>query len=454
MKIKCEFCGSMINDTEQQCPNCGAPNPNVRRSSGDQPLTISQLQQWYESKGLPPYEVTRFFIGQDIRDPKAFGIYYDDASGNYIVYKNKDTGERAIRYQGTDEAYAVNELFQRLKQEIIQQKMHNVKKGQAASGTTPVKESKSGCLGNLLALLLICVGGIAALFVLIVGLGFFLMRNDPSTGYYTYSDTTYYYSSKDYNGLNWFRYDDAADTWEGPLSLSEVPDSLETKKSGKQYYLQSDWDSTIACGDFNDSVFAQDLSMNMSSQGGYYEYDAVLYYHLPEAFDEGWYHYKGQWRADAYSDLPQTLQHPSTATQYFLSEEYHGSYGGADFADTLFYRDYSASPVIAKGYYQVENTILYHLGDYYDEGWYTYEDDEWQSIDETALPEELHHPSLAEDFYFTPTWDASTQFTDFTDTDFYQDASKKWDNDDDRNDYNWDSNDSWDSGDTDWGSDW
>ena len=45
MKIKCEFCGSMINDTEQQCPNCGAPNPNVRRSSGDQPLTIEQLKQ-------------------------------------------------------------------------------------------------------------------------------------------------------------------------------------------------------------------------------------------------------------------------------------------------------------------------------------------------------------------------------------------------------------------------
>ena len=173
MKIKCEFCGSMINDTEQQCPNCGAPNSNVRRSSGDQPLTIAQLQQWYESKGLPPYEVTRFFIGQDVHEPRAFGIYFDETTGNFIVYKNKDTGKRAVRYRGTDEAYAVNELFQRLKQEIIQQKRNNIKKGQSASEPSPAKGGKSGCLGNLIALLLLGIGGIVAVFLFVVGFGFF-----------------------------------------------------------------------------------------------------------------------------------------------------------------------------------------------------------------------------------------------------------------------------------------
>ena len=55
MKIKCEFCGNMINDTQAVCPHCGAPNQRVRRASGDQPVTIEQLQKWYESKGLPPY---------------------------------------------------------------------------------------------------------------------------------------------------------------------------------------------------------------------------------------------------------------------------------------------------------------------------------------------------------------------------------------------------------------
>ena len=85
MKIKCEFCGSMINDTESVCPSCGAPNKNVRRSSGDQPLTIQELRQWYESKGLPPESVTRFFIGKDIREPRAFGIYFDENTGNWVL---------------------------------------------------------------------------------------------------------------------------------------------------------------------------------------------------------------------------------------------------------------------------------------------------------------------------------------------------------------------------------
>ena len=61
----------------------------------------------------------------DYKGPRAFGIYHDKYLG-YVVYKNKDNGERAIRYQGTDEAYAVNELFMRLKQEILEQKSRNL----------------------------------------------------------------------------------------------------------------------------------------------------------------------------------------------------------------------------------------------------------------------------------------------------------------------------------------
>lgn len=144
MKIKCEFCGTMMDDTQSVCPSCGAPNRNVRRSSGDQPLTIEELRQWYEGKGLPPEEVTRFFIGKDIREPKAFGIYYEEDTGNYVVYKNKASGERSVRYRGTDQAYAVNELFQRLKQEIIQQKMLNVKKTAGGNGRTAGQGRKAG----------------------------------------------------------------------------------------------------------------------------------------------------------------------------------------------------------------------------------------------------------------------------------------------------------------------
>ena len=119
MQIKCEYCGSMIEETADKCPFCGATNNAVKRTTDKTPKTIAELQQWYQDRHLPPYETTRFFIGINYKKPKAFGIYQD--GDQFIVYKNKANGERAIRYQGTDEAYAVNELYLKLKSEILNQ---------------------------------------------------------------------------------------------------------------------------------------------------------------------------------------------------------------------------------------------------------------------------------------------------------------------------------------------
>ncbi len=88
----------------------------------DQPKTISELQEWFEANGFDYYK-TRFFIGMDFKEPKAFGIY-KDGSGDFVVYKNKANGERAVRYQGPDEKHAVNEIWQRFNQEIVNQKKH------------------------------------------------------------------------------------------------------------------------------------------------------------------------------------------------------------------------------------------------------------------------------------------------------------------------------------------
>lgn len=128
MNVKCEYCGNMIADTLAKCPICGGVNKNVRRSTSDQPLTIEEFKEWYKSKGLPPYEVTRFFIGVDYKEPRAFGIYKDPVTEKVTVYMNASNGERKVRYEGSDEAYGVNELFQRLKQEIIEQKELALKK--------------------------------------------------------------------------------------------------------------------------------------------------------------------------------------------------------------------------------------------------------------------------------------------------------------------------------------
>lgn len=137
MKIKCSYCDSYINDTCENCPNCGAVNDHMQRAVSGTPKTIAELDAWYKARKLPSSEVTRFFIGVNYTGRRAFGIY--EEQGEFIVYKNKDDGTRAIRYRGTDEAYAVNELYLKLKSEILNQKAANI-----SSGRVPRKKESFG----------------------------------------------------------------------------------------------------------------------------------------------------------------------------------------------------------------------------------------------------------------------------------------------------------------------
>ena len=47
MEIKCEYCGSIIKETDEKCPYCGATNQAVKRTADHTPKTIEELQQWY-----------------------------------------------------------------------------------------------------------------------------------------------------------------------------------------------------------------------------------------------------------------------------------------------------------------------------------------------------------------------------------------------------------------------
>lgn len=87
------------------------------------PKTIQELQDYCDRNGFEAQK-TRFFIGEDYKGAKAFGIYQDEETGEFVVYKNKDNGVRAIRYSGRDEEYAVSELYDRLQAEIVNQKDH------------------------------------------------------------------------------------------------------------------------------------------------------------------------------------------------------------------------------------------------------------------------------------------------------------------------------------------
>jgi len=256
MKVRCEYCGNMIPDTADQCPDCGAPNEHVVRTSIDTPKTIEELQQWYKQKGLPPYETTRFFIGIDYKYPRAFGIY-KDSEGNYVVYKNKGDGQRAVRYKGTDEAYAVNELYMRLKQEIIQQKSHQVKNQSTNSNHAASKAKDNSFIGNLLFLIKAGITSIVGFFVLIIVIGVIvsIFDHSPSKGYYRYGGNTYY-NLKGSADDGWYYYDSYYN-WI-PINDVDVPADLKDSSSAEDFYYTPNWNSETQISDFEDTQYYEE----------------------------------------------------------------------------------------------------------------------------------------------------------------------------------------------------
>ena len=129
------------------------------------------------------------------------------------------------------------------------------------------------------------------------------------------------------------------------------------------------------------------------------------------------------------------------------------------------YQDILNNFTVTQGYYNYGGNTYYHLSPQQDAGWYIYDTDtgDWDDVWITDIPADLKHQNTATDFWYTPTWDESTQYSDFEQTEIYQDYKAEQerqayeaahDNDDSDDDYSWDSGDSWDSGSTDWDSDW
>lgn len=179
---KCASCGADLQSDLVCCPKCGTRNPAfgmpreefIRRlgqelpeESGKNaakeepaaaesipeaeivhPKTIEELKLYCAQKHMP-LERMRFFLDQDYPSPKAFGIYRD--GGEFVVYKNKADGSRAVRYRGKDEAYAVNELFEKLLEECHQRgiypdgvKMSASAPRTAGTGSSAKKSSGKG----------------------------------------------------------------------------------------------------------------------------------------------------------------------------------------------------------------------------------------------------------------------------------------------------------------------
>ncbi len=237
----------MIDEGQKKCPYCGATISAVNRVADKQPKTIEELKEWYVAHNLPPEEKTRFFIGKDIKEPKAFGIY-KDINGDFVVYKNKADGTRAIRYQGVDEGYAVNELYQRLRAEIADQKAHN-------AGKKKSSPPSSGKIGRLIWGLISRSAIIVTAIIVIAGIFAGIMDKGPSRGYYKYKGNDYYYQNS-----RWYQYASDVDDWlkvDGDDELfdaitDDTEDDYSTSWTSGKSFEDTTWYDTGSSDDSSD----------------------------------------------------------------------------------------------------------------------------------------------------------------------------------------------------------
>ena len=244
MKVKCDFCGNYIDDADEKCSYCGAANTGIKRSGTGVPKTIEELKQWYIDHNLPDENTTRFFIGKDYSGPRAYGIFKKD-SGDFVVYKNKSDGTRATRYIGTDEEYAVNEIYLKLKEEITNQKARSTSQRSTYNPSSNnynsayrnyANTNRSAASSDKSAFLIIII--LIFLIVIIIsssnskhsGGGYYNSGYNYGSSYYDYDNDDYYSSSS--SSSSWDSW--SSSDWDSSSSW----DSYDSWDSD-----WSDWDS-------------------------------------------------------------------------------------------------------------------------------------------------------------------------------------------------------------------
>ena len=258
---KCPYCGGTVRSDEQSCPHCGAANELYVVDSPRtvfQPKTIDELKEYCAERGMPLLRM-RFFIGEDYRQPKAFGIYRDGR--DVVVYKNKADGSRAIRYRGPDEEHAVNEIFLKLLSECHNRGIYPdgepINRSGGGSGGSRKKSKGTGKGILIYALCLLLFFSIAS------SLRSCGHRKD---GYYSMGDGTVYY----HYGSDWYyTYDDNyAGYW---YETNSFPAS-----NFEDYSLGESWDSDWGVSDFHssstwDAIQASESSSSDSSSSSDYD---------------------------------------------------------------------------------------------------------------------------------------------------------------------------------------
>ena len=244
---KCEYCGATLKSSDRSCPQCGAPNSNYVPDSERQiflPKTIEELQEYCAERGMPLLRM-RFFIGEDFKEPKAFGIYQDGE--DFVVYKNKANGERSIRYRGPDEEYAVSELFAKLLEECHNRGIYPDGKPAEAPDRNAAKAANRKTLKLFFAVLFL-IG--------ITGTGFRMMAHRKD-GYYVINPGDVYY----HYGNDWYTVYE--DEWH---EVAEFPYEVFD-----DYYAGDDYNSDWGVSDFRQSEAWEKIEEQHSSGSSDYD---------------------------------------------------------------------------------------------------------------------------------------------------------------------------------------
>ena len=481
MDVKCGYCGNYMSETMQKCPNCGAVNTQYFRAAKDTPKTIAELQAWYQAHHLPPEEKTRFFIGRDIKEARAFGIYQDGEE--FIVYKNKADGTRAIRYQGTDEEYAVNELYLKLKAEILEQKNKQVVRVEVPLKRDPPREDYQKIptertrreeeftkksldkvffrtlfskvrLPKLNITWMNIVPFVITLVVLgvifgIISIGREIRNNRPKTGYYYLEDEDLYYNYGYNKGeYEWWKYDKSDDNWKLY--------SYEEKEKNFPFPLDKESERSSSLPFENHTEYTYEKYNIKTSHGyidvhhvkpkqNYYIYDGDTYYFLDDykGNNTGWYIYDDsgeQWEFYApYNDKESVggaLWYDPTVYSVAASEKDDKV---SNFEDTTYYQEYYAANHDTGHSHEQQSQHDDDFGGWVDsDSSWDYSD--WDSNDSSGSSWDSDN-----------SWDSGSSW-DYGDSG-WDSGSSDWGSDwDSGGSYDWDSGSSWDYGDSGWDS--
>ena len=205
-------------------------------------------------------EKTRFFVDQDYDGPKAY-VIKRNGIGEFEVYKRKADGSKAVRYQGSDEAYAVNEFYQKFLEEVrkrpeFAKKLLGEYSRSNTRGTDQVDKLKRSFYTAIAyaAIMLSLLGGVSYIKNTY---NKFVHRKD---GYYQTVDNTYYRLGRKmyyYDRLldDWYFYgyfsdfDDYYDDWE---YYDYYDDHAEYDNFEKTQYYE-DWEEEDSDSGWSDS---------------------------------------------------------------------------------------------------------------------------------------------------------------------------------------------------------